>query len=166
MVEDPELPFPESVAAAEIHKAGQGGAKAPSICSITWASARWLPGRRDQHFAPDRDFFFRVGQLGKSTLRLGPLGTKQVLGAGGVSTFAAPTVSPAYIGVGYIIGRNWLRSIFPAAWWRGVCSSRAHLLPGSATANLSAGRRNGRRLAGAWPTPSGVSSCGRLPWAA
>ena len=28
MVEDPELPFPESVAAAEIHKAGQAGAKA------------------------------------------------------------------------------------------------------------------------------------------
>jgi uncharacterized oligopeptide transporter (OPT) family protein len=28
MVEDPELPFPESVAASEIHKAGQAGAKA------------------------------------------------------------------------------------------------------------------------------------------
>src|SRR5438445_4956815 len=28
MVEDPELPFPESVAAAEIHKAGQRGAQA------------------------------------------------------------------------------------------------------------------------------------------
>src|SRR5215218_4393318 len=28
MVEDPELPFPESVAAAEVHKAGQAGAKA------------------------------------------------------------------------------------------------------------------------------------------
>src|SRR5919202_3582517 len=28
MVEDPELPFPESVAAAEIHKAGQRGAEA------------------------------------------------------------------------------------------------------------------------------------------
>src|SRR5579862_1662250 len=28
MVEDPELPFPESVAASEIHKAGQQGAKA------------------------------------------------------------------------------------------------------------------------------------------
>ncbi len=26
MVEDPELPFPESVAASEIHKAGQRGA--------------------------------------------------------------------------------------------------------------------------------------------
>src|SRR5215472_6609795 len=28
LVEDPELPFPESVAASEIHKAGQAGAKA------------------------------------------------------------------------------------------------------------------------------------------
>src|SRR6185295_14372416 len=55
-------------------------------------------------FAPDRDFFFHVGQLGRSALRLGPLGSTQVLGTGGVSTCAAPTVSPAYIGVGYIIG--------------------------------------------------------------
>ena len=31
MVEDPELPFPESVAAAEIHKAGQQGARAAKI---------------------------------------------------------------------------------------------------------------------------------------
>ena len=31
MVEDPELPYPESVAAAEIHKAGQQGSKAAKI---------------------------------------------------------------------------------------------------------------------------------------
>src|SRR5512133_4387443 len=31
MVEDPELPFPESVAASEIHKAGQQGARAAKI---------------------------------------------------------------------------------------------------------------------------------------
>jgi len=31
MVEDPELPFPESVAASEIHKAGQQGSKAAKI---------------------------------------------------------------------------------------------------------------------------------------
>src|SRR6202171_3750743 len=34
MVEDPELPFPESVAAAEIHKAGQRGAQAAK--SLFW----------------------------------------------------------------------------------------------------------------------------------
>ena len=48
MVEDPELPFPESVAASEIHKAGQQGAQAAKSCcsrhglrrgsSISWAA--------------------------------------------------------------------------------------------------------------------------------
>jgi putative OPT family oligopeptide transporter len=105
MVEDPELPFPESVAAAEIHKAGQAGAKAAKYLfwNMGFGALVYLGGVINL-FAPDRDFFFRVGQLGTSTLRLGPLGSKQVLGAGGISTCAAPTVSPAYIGVGYIIG--------------------------------------------------------------
>ena len=40
MVEDPTLPFPESVAASEIHKAGQRGRRRPRSCSRPWASAR------------------------------------------------------------------------------------------------------------------------------
>jgi putative OPT family oligopeptide transporter len=105
MVEDPELPFPESVAAGEIHKAGQAGARAAKYLfyNMGFGAAVYLAGVMN-FFAPDRDFFFRVGQLGKSTLRLGPLGSTQVLSAGGISTCAAPTVSPAFIGVGYIIG--------------------------------------------------------------
>ena len=105
MVEDRELPFPESVAAGEIHKAGQHGATAAKhlFYNIAVGAAVYLGGVFNL-FAPDHDFFFRVGQLGRSTLRLGPAGSPQVLGAGGVSTVAAPTVSPAFIGVGYIIG--------------------------------------------------------------
>ncbi len=105
MVEDPELPFPESVAASEIHKAGQAGARAAKYLfyNMGFGAAVFLAGAFNM-FAPDRDFFFSVGQLGKSSLRLGPLGSTQVIGTGGVSTCAAPTVSPAYIGVGYIIG--------------------------------------------------------------
>src|SRR5215472_11401183 len=105
MVEDPELPFPESVAAGEIHKAGQHGATAAKYLfyNIGFGAAVYLGGVFNL-FAPDHDFFFRVGQLGRSTLRLGPAGSPQVLGAGGVSTVAGPTVSPAFIGVGYIIG--------------------------------------------------------------
>jgi putative OPT family oligopeptide transporter len=105
MVEDRELPFPESVAASEIHKAGQHGAKAAKYLfyNMGFGAFTFLMGAINL-FAPDRDFFFRVGQLGRSALRLGPLGSTQVLGAGGVSTVAAPTISPAYIGVGYIIG--------------------------------------------------------------
>jgi putative OPT family oligopeptide transporter len=105
MVEDRELPFPESVAAAEIHKAGQAGARAAKYLfyNIGFGAAVYLGGVFNL-FAPDRDFFFSVGRLGTSTLRLGPLGSTRVLAAGGVSTCAAPTVSPAFVGVGYIIG--------------------------------------------------------------
>ena len=105
MVEDPELPFPESLAASEIHKAGQAGARAAKYLfyNMGFGASVFLAGAFNM-FAPDHDFFFSVGQLGKSNLRLGPLGSTQVIGAGGVSTCAAPTVSPAYIGVGYIIG--------------------------------------------------------------
>jgi putative OPT family oligopeptide transporter len=105
MVEDRELPFPESLAASEIHKAGQAGARAAKYLfyNMGFGAAVFLAGAFNM-FAPDHDFFFSVGQLGKSNLRLGPLGSTQVIGAGGVSTCAAPTVSPAYIGVGYIIG--------------------------------------------------------------
>src|ERR1700736_1777248 len=105
MVEDPELPFPESVAAAEIHKAGRAGAKAAKYLfyNMGFGAIVYLGGVCNL-FAPDRDFFFQVGRLGLSTLRLGPLGSTRVLTAGGVSSCAAPTVSPAFIGVGYIIG--------------------------------------------------------------
>ena len=105
MVEDPELPFPESVAASEVHKAGQGGAKAAKYLfyNIGVGALVYLGGAFSL-FAPDHDFFFNVGRLGRSTLALGRTGTNQILGAGGVSTCSAPTISPAYFGVGYIIG--------------------------------------------------------------
>jgi putative OPT family oligopeptide transporter len=105
MVEDPELPFPESVAASEIHKAGQMGASAAKYLfyNMGFGAVVFLLGQFNL-FAPDKDFFFHVGQLGLSKLRLGALGSTNVLTAGGISTCAAPTVSPAFIGVGYIIG--------------------------------------------------------------
>ncbi|HTX34393.1 MAG TPA: oligopeptide transporter, OPT family [Bryobacteraceae bacterium] len=105
MVEDPELPFPESLAASEIHKAGQAGARAAKYLfyNIGFGALVYLCGVFNL-FAADKDFFFNVGRVGQSKLRLGGMDTKQVLGAGGVSTWAAPTVSPALIGVGYIIG--------------------------------------------------------------
>src|SRR5439155_1008004 len=44
------------------------------------------------------------GQLGRSTVRLGPGGNAPALNVGGVTVAPAPSVSPAYVGVGYIIG--------------------------------------------------------------
>src|SRR6266849_6062815 len=105
MVEDPELPFPESVAASEIHKAGQRGAEAAKYLfwNIGVGGVVYMLGRFGL-FAADRDFHFAIGNLGRSQVRLGAAGTSNVLAAGGASTFAAPSVSPAYLGVGYIIG--------------------------------------------------------------
>ncbi len=105
MVEDPELPFPESVAAAEIHKAGRRGAQAAKYLfwNIGVGGIVYLLGRFGL-FAADKDIHFAVGNLGRSHVSLGTTGTTNVLAAGGTSTFAAPSVSPAYLGVGYIIG--------------------------------------------------------------
>src|SRR6202142_1568691 len=105
MVEDPELPFPESVAAAAIHKAGQRGAEAAKYLfwNIGVGGVVYMLGRFGL-FAADKDFHFAIGSLGRSQVRLGATGNTNVLAAGGSSTFAAPSVSPAYMGVGYIIG--------------------------------------------------------------
>src|SRR5271155_5888977 len=105
MVEDPELPFPESVAASEIHKAGQRGAQASKYLfwNIGVGGLVYILGSFGL-FAPGKDFHFAVGNLGTSQVRLGLSGSKNVLATGGTTVFAAPSVSPAYLGVGYIIG--------------------------------------------------------------
>jgi putative OPT family oligopeptide transporter len=105
MVEDPELPFPESVAASEIHKAGQRGAEAAKYLfwNIGVGGIVYILGKFGL-FAADRDFPFTIGNLGHSQVRLGILGSAKVVPTGGTSVFAAPSVSPAYLGVGYIIG--------------------------------------------------------------
>src|SRR5579862_5681285 len=97
MVEDPELPFPESLAASEIHKAGQRGAQAAKYLfwNIGVGGVVYLLGRFGL-FASDKDFHFGVGTLGRSQVRLGAVGSTNVLAAGGASLMPAPSVSPAY----------------------------------------------------------------------
>src|SRR4051794_33209244 len=105
MVEDPELPFPESTAAAEIHKAGQAGASAAKYLFYCMGFGAIMQLLGDfSAFLRDKDFLLRIGSLGASSVRIGPPGSTASLPAGGSTILAAPTVSPAYIGVGYIIG--------------------------------------------------------------
>ena len=99
MVEDKDLPFPESLAASEIHKAGQGGA----------SGAKFL--------------FYAIGlgaliQSCKQLLLFAGAWTKYIpfvskkitfnngasVQASGGALLSTPGVSPAYMGVGYIIG--------------------------------------------------------------
>jgi putative OPT family oligopeptide transporter len=85
MVEDVELPFPESVAAAEIHKAGRhgtGGSK--FLFSAMGIGAAIQSLGQFKLFATSWD---KLISLGKGNI-----------------LFKSPDVSPAYMGVGYIIG--------------------------------------------------------------
>ena len=105
MVEDPDLPFPESVAAAEIHKAGQQGSKAAKIlfANMGIGAVVYFSGAINV-FAASKDFLVRVGELGRSMVKLTRAPGTPTLQAGAMTTFSAPAISPAYIGVGYIIG--------------------------------------------------------------
>lgn len=105
MVEDPTLPFPESVAAAEIHKAGRRGAEAARYLFWNIGVGALIKLLGDMNlWAEDKTFFVRIGEMGKTFLRLGGAASKDVLHTGAISTVDVPSVSPAYIGVGYVIG--------------------------------------------------------------
>ena len=106
MVEDPELPYPESVAAAEIHKAGQQGAKAAKIlfANMGFGALMFLLGQLNI-FSASNTFHVKIADLGKKLLlrtSTNPSVTTTV--TGGATLFSAPDISPAYLGVGYIIG--------------------------------------------------------------
>ncbi|MGD0696090.1 MAG: oligopeptide transporter, OPT family [Terriglobia bacterium] len=102
MVEDPELPYPESVAASEIHKAGQRGSKAAKIlfANMGFGAVMYFLSQINL-FWYTRSVLVRIPAMVKG-LRLGRGGP--AVAAGGMSTFTTPAISPAYLGVGYIIG--------------------------------------------------------------
>jgi putative OPT family oligopeptide transporter len=105
MVEDTSLPFPESVAAAEIHKAGQRGADAAMQLFRAMgvgALIKLLDGFKV--FQSSNDFQVMVGHVKESFVKLGLTDKAEKVAAGGVTTISAPAATPAYIGVGYIIG--------------------------------------------------------------
>ncbi len=105
MVTDPELPYPESVAASEIHKAGQkGSAGAKYLFQAMGVGALIYALGVTKLFAASKDFIIKVGTIGKSFVRLGTDKSAPTVDAGGTVAVAGPGIYPAYIGVGYIIG--------------------------------------------------------------
>ena len=105
MVTDPDLVFPESVAAAEIHKAGQKGSQgAKHLFQAMGLGALLYSLGVVQLFAASKDFIIRVGKIGASFVRLGAAKDAATVGAGGTVAVSGPGIFPAYIGVGYIIG--------------------------------------------------------------
>ena len=105
MVHDPDLVFPESVAAAEIHKAGQKGSQGSKFLFQAMGLGAFIYSLGViQVFAASKDFIIRVGKLGTSFVRLGAASDAAKIGAGGTVAVSGPGIFPAYIGVGYIIG--------------------------------------------------------------
>ncbi len=106
MVEDPDLPYPESVAASEIHKAGQQGARAAKIlfANMGFGAFMYLLGAINV-FQANNTFPIDISAVGKRLLlRTSTNPSVATTLTGGATIFTAPDVSPAYLGVGYIIG--------------------------------------------------------------
>lgn len=104
MVEDRELPFPESIAASEIHKAGRGagtGAKILFAAMGLGAIIQTLAKLRFFNQSWEKFMFFVKKSIDLKT-STGEIITS-IEGSGG-TLIPAPAASPAYIGVGYIIG--------------------------------------------------------------
>ena len=96
MVEDAELPFPESIAAAEIHKAGRTSGGSSKFLFGAMAGGALIKILGDfKFFAASWEKFI---PFTKQTIT----GTT-ITGQGGL-LLSSPGISPAYMGVGYIIG--------------------------------------------------------------
>ncbi len=105
MVTDPDLPFPESRAAAEIHKAGQkGSAGAKFLFQAMGIGSLFYALGVVQLFAASKDFILKVGKIGTTFVRVGAEEASPKLDVGGTVAVAGPGIYPAYLGVGYIIG--------------------------------------------------------------
>jgi putative OPT family oligopeptide transporter len=96
MVDDADLPFPESVAASEIHKAGQHGAGSSKFLFLAMIGGALIKALGELKFFATAWSKFIV--FAKQTIP-----GSSFVGQGGL-LLASPKISPAYMGVGYIIG--------------------------------------------------------------
>ena len=121
MVNDRELPFPESVAAAEIHRAGEGRGGGRLLFQMMGAGAliEILKNSKGIQLFTDRI----AGAFGYGSFQGAIAVGGQSFGAAaqpGVLPFSTPAASPAYLGVGYIIGPRLAALISSGgvfAWW-------------------------------------------------
>ncbi len=104
MVEEASLPFPESVAAAEIHKAGRtGGTGAVYLFGAMAFGALVQFLAKIKFFLPVWEKFVPFSKSAVNFVTSRNNMITQVPGGGGMIV-STPAVSPAYLGVGYIIG--------------------------------------------------------------
>ncbi len=101
MVHDQDLPFPESIAASEIHKSGRESSGSSKY--LFWAmglGALVKTMTEFKFFAATWEKFVMFSKGKVAFLGLGSMGAETYGGA----LLSSPGLKPAYIGVGYIIG--------------------------------------------------------------
>ncbi|MEJ2184919.1 MAG: oligopeptide transporter, OPT family [Gemmatimonadota bacterium] len=121
LVEESGLPFPESVAASEIHKAGQRGAGGSRYLVIAGAVAAFIEliknGSGIRVLSSQITGFW---SWGTSKMTLGTGATAQSQSYAGGLFASTPSASPALFGVGYIIGPALAAVVFAGGvlgWW-------------------------------------------------
>jgi len=101
LVEEADLPFPESVAAAEIVKAGQGGQSGAGPVFVSMGlAALWELVKNSNGIQLVADYTKDYFVLAKSKIEM--MGTKMSYGGGFL--VESPAASPALVGVGFIVG--------------------------------------------------------------
>jgi putative OPT family oligopeptide transporter len=110
MVEDAELPFPESLAASEIHKAGRAGGSGAKFLFSTMALGAFIEILKQfQFFAASWEKFVAFSEKtiyfsrNQDAIAKNPSAIQSAHAQGGM-LLSSPAVSPAFVGVGYIIG--------------------------------------------------------------
>ncbi|MDX9722390.1 MAG: oligopeptide transporter, OPT family [Myxococcota bacterium] len=104
MVEDQELPFPESTAAAEIHIAGRrGGSGAKLLFTFMGIGALVQIMSKLSVFASSKTAIVGMGKT-SIAMMTGKMTTYKQIDVLGATSFSTPEVAPAYMGVGFIIG--------------------------------------------------------------
>jgi len=112
MVEEANLPFPESVAAAELIKAGQGGQTGASyVFSAMGIAGIWELFKNSNGVQIVGDYSRSFISLGSSTIEM--LG-QRVNYVGGM-LLESPAASPALVGVGFIVGPSISAVLFSGA---------------------------------------------------
>ena len=112
MVVEADLPFPESVAAAELVKAGQGGQTgARHVFQAMGVAGAWELVKNSNGVQIVSSSATAFVDLGRSTIEV--LG-QQVRHAGGF-ILQSPDASPALVGVGFIVGPSIASTLFAGA---------------------------------------------------
>ena len=113
LVVEADLPFPESVAAGELVKAGQGGTQtgAANLFKAMGFAGAWELMKNSDGVRVVADSATTFVSLGRSTIEMAG---QQVNYVGGL-LLQSPAASPAMVGVGFIVGPQIAATLFAGA---------------------------------------------------